>query len=74
MPQYSVGDKVILKDDGQVYKIVTVRSEDHVVLYDLEKGDERAFMKITVLPSQLKVQKLYAPKYPRVVIYQKHIC
>lgn len=73
MAEYSVGDKVILKDDGQVYKVVGVRTEDHIVLYDLEQGDERASVSFTVLPSQLAVQKAYTPKEPQVVIYKKSV-
>ena len=73
MAEYSVGDKVILKDDGQFYTVVGVRIEDHIVLYDLEKGDERASVKFTVLPSQLEVQKAYTPKQPQVVIYKKNV-
>lgn len=40
MAEYNVGDKVILKDDGQEYRVVGVRIEDRVVLFDLEQGDE----------------------------------
>jgi hypothetical protein len=71
MAEYDVGDKVILKDDGQVYKVVGVRTEDHMVLYYLQQGDERASVKFTVLRSQLQVQKAYAPKQPRIVIFKK---
>ncbi len=71
MAEYSVGDKVILKDDGQAYKVVGVRTEDHVVLYDLEKGDERASERFTVLRNQVEVQKTCTPKYPQVVVYKK---
>ena len=71
MPEYNIGDKVILKDDGQVYKVVGVRTEDHMVLYDLEQGDERASKRFTVLRSQLEVQKAYTPKQPQIVIYKK---
>ncbi len=71
MAEYHVGDKVVLKDDGQLYKVVGVRTQDRVVLYDLEKGDDRASVKLTVLRSQLEVQKVYAPKQPRVIIYRK---
>ncbi len=71
MAEYAVGDKVILKDDGQVYKVVGIRTEDRIVLFDLEKGDERASVKFTVLRSQIEVQKAYAPQQPRVVIYRK---
>ena len=70
MAEYDVGDKVILKDDGQAYKVIGVRAEDHIVLFDLEKGDERASVKITVLRSQLEVQKAYRPQQPKVVIYK----
>ena len=41
MAEYNIGDKVILKDDGQVYKVVGVRTEDRIVLFDLEQGDWR---------------------------------
>ena len=71
MAEYSVGDKVMLKDDGQVYKVVGVRTEDRVVLFDLEQGDERASVKLTVLRSQLQVQKAYTPKYPQTIVYKK---
>jgi len=70
MAEYNVGDKVILKDDGQVYKVVGVRTEDRIVLFDLEKGDERASVRFTVLRSQLEVQKAYTPKFPQVVVYK----
>ena len=73
MAEYNVGDNVILKDDGQVYKVVGVRTEDRVVLFDLEKGDERASARLTVLRSQIQVQKAYTPKLPQVVIYKKNI-
>jgi hypothetical protein len=73
MAEYNVGDKVILKDDGQVYKVVGVRTEDHMVLYDLEKGDDRASVKFTVLRSQIEVQKVCTPKYPQTVIYKKNV-
>jgi hypothetical protein len=74
MAEYDVGDKVILKDDGQVYKVVGVRIEDHIVLYDLEKGDERASVKFTVVRSQLEVQKVCTPKHPQVVVFKaKHV-
>ncbi len=71
MAKYNVGDKVILKDDGQFYTVRAVRIVDHVVHYDLEKGDERGLVKITVLPSALDDQKVYAPKYPQTVIFSK---
>ena len=71
MAEYDIGDKVILKDDGQVYKVVGVRREDGVVLFDLEQGDERASRRFTVLRSQLAVQKAYTPKQPQIVIYKK---
>jgi hypothetical protein len=71
MAEYDIGDKVVLKDDGQVYKVVAVRTEDHMVLYDLQQGDERASVRFTVLRSQLQTQKVYAPKEPRVVIFKK---
>ena len=70
MAEYNVGDKVILKDDGQSYTVVGVRTEDHTVLFDLEKGDQRGSVKLTVLRSQLEVQKVYSPKYPQTVIYK----
>ena len=74
MAQYDVGDKVILKDDGQAYKVVGVRTEDNIVLYDLEKGDERASVRLTVLLSQLEIQKTCTPKFPQVVVYKaKHV-
>ena len=74
MAEYNVGDKVMLKDDGQLYTVVGVRTEDHVVLFDLEKGNERGLVKLTVLRSQLDVQKTYAPKFPQVVVYKtKHV-
>jgi len=72
MPEYSVGDNVILKDDGQVYKVIGVRTEDRIVLFDLEKGDQRASVKLTVLKSQIEVPKAYRPQQPRVVIYKKN--
>ncbi len=73
MAEYNVGDKVILKDDGQAYTVIGVRTEDRIVLFDLEKGDGRASVKITVLRSQIEVQKAYAPQQPRVVIYKKNV-
>ena len=74
MAQYDVGDKVILKDDGQLYTVVGVRTEDHIVLFDLEKGDARASAKLTVLLSQLEIQKTCTPKFPQVVVYKaKHV-
>ena len=71
MAEYDVGDKVVLKDDGQVYKVIGVRREDHMVLYDLEQGDQRASARLTVLRSQIEVQKIFTPKYPQVVKYKK---
>ena len=71
MPEYNTGDKVILKDDGQVYKVARVRTENRVVLFDLEQGDERASKKLTVLRSQIEVQKAYTPQQPSLVIYKK---
>lgn len=71
MAEYDVGDRVVLKDDGQVYKVVGVRTEDGVVLFDLEQGDERASKRFTVLRSQLQIQKAYTPKQPQIVIYKK---
>jgi len=73
MAEYNIGDKVILKDDVQEYKVVGVRTEDHMVLFDLEQGDERASKRLTVLRSQIEVQKAYTPKKPQVVIYKKSI-
>ncbi len=73
MIEYNVGDKVILKDDGQTYTVVSVRTEDHMVLYDLEKGDERASIKLTVLRSHLEMQKTCTIKHPQVVIYKKNV-
>jgi hypothetical protein len=73
MAEYNVGDKVILKDDGQAYNVVGVRTEDHIVLFDLEKGNERGSVKLTVLRSQLEVQKTCTPKFPQVVIYKKMV-
>ena len=72
MAEYNVGDKVILKDDGQTYKVVGVRTEDRIVLFDLEKGDERASVKLTVLRSQIEVPKAYRPQQPQTVIYKKN--
>ena len=71
MAEYDVGDKVILKDDGQTYTVVGVRREDHLVLFDLEKGNERASLKLTVLRSQIQEQKTCTPKSPQFVIYKK---
>ena len=71
MAEYNVGDKVTLKDDGQLYTVVGVRTEDRVMLFDLEKGNERGLSKLTVLRSQIEVQKIYAPKRPQVVVYKK---
>jgi hypothetical protein len=71
MAEYNVGDKVILKDDGQEYKVVGIRTEDNIVLFDLQQGDERATRKFTVLRSQIAVQKAYTPKQPRIIIYKK---
>jgi hypothetical protein len=70
MVEYNVGDRVILKDDGQAYKVVGVRIEDHIVLYDVEKGDERATVRLTVVRSQLEVQKTCTPKHPQVVVFK----
>ena len=69
MAEFNVGDKVILKDDGQFYRIVGVRIEDHVVLYDLEKGDQNKSVKLTVMRSQLAIQKAYTPQYPQTIVY-----
>ena len=71
MAEYNIGDKVILKDDGQSYKVVNVRTENRIVLFDLEQGDERASRKITVLRSQIEIQKTYTPKKPNITIYNK---
>jgi len=71
MAEYNVGDKVILKDDGQAYKVVGVRTEDRLVLFDLVQGDERATLKLTVLRSQIEVTKAYRPQQPQIVIYKK---
>jgi len=71
MAEYNIGDKVILKDDGQVYKVVNVRMEDRLVLFDLEQGDERVSKRLTVLRSQLEIQKAYRPQQPQIVIYKK---
>lgn len=70
MAEYTVGDKVILKDDGQEYTVVGVRLEDRVVLFDIQKVDERGLMKLTVLRSQIAIQKICTPKQPQVVIYK----
>ena len=72
MAEYNVGDKVMLKDDGQIYKVIGVRTEDRIVLFDLEKGDQRASVKLTVLRSQIELQKAYKPQQPQIVIYKKH--
>ena len=72
MAEYNVGDKVILKDDGQVYEVIGVRTEDRIVLFDLEKGDERASVRLTVLRSQIEIQKAYRPQQPQIVIYKKN--
>ena len=71
MAEYNIGDKVILKDDGQSYKVNGIRIESRVVLFDLEKGDEHRSVKLTVLRSQLEVPKIYKLKQPQVVIYKK---
>ena len=73
MAEYSVGDKVILKDDGQVYTVIGVRIEDRIALFDLQKGDERASVKLTVLRSQLEVPKAYRPQQPQVIVYKKNL-
>jgi hypothetical protein len=70
MPEYNVGDKVVLKDDGQSYTVVGIRTEDRIVLFDLEKGNEKVKTRLTVLRSQIDIQKLYAPKYPQVVVFK----
>lgn len=71
MAEYNVGDKVMLKDDGQLYTVVGVRTEDHMLFFDLEKGNERGLVKLTVLRSQLEVQKIYTPKLLQTVVYKK---
>jgi len=71
MAEYNIGDKVMLKDDGQIYTVINHRVEDRIVVYDLIKGDDRACVKLTVLPSQVEIQKIYKPKLPQVVIYKK---
>ena len=73
MAEYNVGDRVILKDDGQEYKVVSVRTQDRVVLFDLEQGNERASKSLTVLRSQIQAQKAYTPKQPQVVVYKKNV-
>ena len=70
MAQYNIGDKVVLKDDGQLYKVVALRIEDRIVLYDLEKGNQDRSIKLTVLGSQIEVQKVYAPQYPQTIVYK----
>ncbi|MDE2027908.1 MAG: hypothetical protein KGK03_09325 [Candidatus Omnitrophica bacterium] len=70
MAEYNVGDKVILKDDGQVYKVVGVRIENRVVLYDLQKGNEKGSVKLTVLRSEIEVEKIFTPKYPQTVVFK----
>lgn len=71
MPEYSIGDKVILKDDGQLYTVMGVRKEEGVVLFDLEKGHDQSKIKVTVLRSQIQVQKAYSLQYPQTVVYSK---
>jgi len=73
MAEYNVGDKVILKDDGQVYTVIGVRTENRIVLFDLKQGDERASAKLTVLKSQIETPKAYRPQQPSIVIYKKNI-
>jgi len=70
MAQHNIGDKVMLKDDGQLYTVVGVRTEDHTVLYDLEKGNEKLKAKLTVLRSHIEVQKAYTPKLLQTIIYK----
>jgi len=70
MAEYNIGDKVILKDDGQVYTVVGVRTEDRVILFDLEKGNEQASVKLTVMRSHIELQKAYTPQIPQTVIYK----
>ncbi len=71
MAEYTVGDQVTLKDDGQLYTVVGVRTEDRVIVFDIEKGNQDLKTKLTVLRSQIEVQKVYAPKYPKVVVYKR---
>ena len=71
MAEYNIDDKVVLKDDGQVYKVVGVRTEDRIVFFDLEKGDERASVKLTVMRSQIEAPKAYRPQQPQTVIFKK---
>jgi len=71
MAEYNVGDKVVLKDDGQLYTVVGVRTEDRIVVFDLEKGNEKNMSKLTVLRSQIEVQKLFKPKLPQTVVYNR---
>lgn len=73
MAEYNVGDKVVLKDDGQLYNVVGVRIEDKVVLFDLEKGNEQVSVKLTVLRSQIEEQKIYKIKHPQFVIYKRPV-
>ena len=70
MAEYNVGDKVVLKDDGQLYTVVGVRTEDRIVVFDLEKGNEKVKSKLTVLRSQIEAQKVYKQKFPQTVIYK----
>ncbi|MDE2009835.1 MAG: hypothetical protein KGJ09_07135 [Candidatus Omnitrophica bacterium] len=70
MAEYNIGDKVVLKDDGQVYTVAGVRTENRVVLFDLEKGNGQKSARLTVLRSQIEVQKAYTPKYPQTVVYK----
>ena len=58
MAEHDVGDRVILKDDGQVYRVVGVRTEDRVVLYDLEQGDERVSEGLRCCPVSWRYRKL----------------
>lgn len=60
MAEYNIGDNVILKDDGQIYKVVGARTEDR-----------RASHRLTVLRSQLEIKKVYRPQQPQIVIYNK---
>ena len=71
MAEYTVGDKITLKDDGQLYTVVGVRTEDRVTVFYIEKGNQDLKTQLTVLRSQIEVQKVYAPKYPKVVVYKR---
>ncbi|MDE1921714.1 MAG: hypothetical protein KGI24_09805 [Candidatus Omnitrophica bacterium] len=70
MAEYNIGDKVVLKDDGQVYTVTGVRTENRVVLFDLKKGNDQKSVQLTVLRSQIEVQKTCTPQYPQTVVYK----